>query len=66
MIHMAMDSIAKMIIIPVQDVLGLGTQARINHPGKTRGNWRWRLKPGQLTSKHALKLATLTCKYNRY
>jgi 4-alpha-glucanotransferase len=65
MIHMAMDSIAKMIIIPVQDVLGLGTQARINHPGKTRGNWRWRLKPGQLTSKHALKLATLTCKYNR-
>jgi 4-alpha-glucanotransferase len=66
LIELLMSSTADRVVIPVQDILGLGSQARMNHPGKTRGNWQWRLKPGQLTSKHASRLATLTCKYGRF
>jgi len=40
-------------VVPVQDVLGLGSRARMNTPGTTRGNWRWRLRRGQLTDRHA-------------
>jgi 4-alpha-glucanotransferase len=65
LIQLAMSSVARLVIIPVQDVLGLGVQARINHPGKSKGNWQWRLKCSQLTSKNASKLAALTCKYGR-
>jgi 4-alpha-glucanotransferase len=43
-------------IVPVQDVLGLGSEARMNRPGETGGNWAWRLEPGQLTEGHARRL----------
>jgi len=43
MIRLAMASPAKIAIIPMQDVLGLGTEARMNHPARARGNWLWRL-----------------------
>jgi 4-alpha-glucanotransferase len=66
LIELLMSSAADRVVIPVQDILGLGCLARMNYPGKTRGNWQWRLKPGQLTSKHASKLAALTCKYKRF
>ena len=35
-------------IVPVQDVLGLGREARMNRPGVADGNWSWRLRPGAL------------------
>jgi len=37
-------------------VLGLGSEARMNTPGKRDGNWRWRLEPGQLTPELAARL----------
>jgi 4-alpha-glucanotransferase len=42
--------------VPAQDVLGLGSEARMNRPGEVGGNWRWRLEPGQLTAAHAARL----------
>jgi 4-alpha-glucanotransferase len=65
LINTAMNSSARLVIIPVQDILGLGSESRMNHPGKSRGNWQWKLRTGQLTSKLSSKLATLTQKHNR-
>jgi 4-alpha-glucanotransferase len=42
--------------VPVQDILCLGNEARMNRPGTTRGNWAWRLEPGQLTDADAGRL----------
>jgi 4-alpha-glucanotransferase len=43
-------------VVPVQDVLGLGSEARMNRPGEVGGNWAWRLEPGRLTGEHAARL----------
>ena len=56
---MAYESRAAVAIVPAQDVLGLGSEARMNTPGRSEGNWSWRLEPGQLTSEHARRLCTL-------
>jgi 4-alpha-glucanotransferase len=58
-------SIADLAIVPLQDVLGLGTEARMNLPGTPSGNWRWRLQPGALTSEHAQRLRELVRLYDR-
>ena len=50
---------AGLSIIPLQDVLGLGSDARMNIPSSDGGNWRWRFHEGQLTSEVAAKLAQL-------
>jgi len=47
MIRSAFASKARLAVAPMQDFLGLGSEARLNTPGKTRNNWRWRLAPGQ-------------------
>ena len=60
MIALAMNSLANTTIFPVQDVLALGPQARMNIPGTTIGNWKWRMSPGALTDSLAEKLAHLT------
>ena len=39
---------AQLAVVPMQDFLGLGSEARMNTPGTTEDNWRWRLTPGQL------------------
>jgi 4-alpha-glucanotransferase len=52
-------------MIPVQDVLGLGSAARMNIPGTTRGNWRWRCKQGQLTPGIQQRLREMTAMYDR-
>ncbi len=49
LIELALSSRARLAIVPAQDVLGLGSEARMNRPGETYGNWSWRLEPGQLT-----------------
>ncbi len=46
LIRLALASVAQMAIIPWQDVLGLGSEARMNVPGTPAGNWRWRWSPG--------------------
>lgn len=65
LIHAVLASIADTAIIPLQDVLGLGSEARMNLPGTARGNWRWRLLPGALNSDLALRLLELNRAYDR-
>ena len=55
----------ELAIVQAQDVLGLGSEARMNRPGTAHGNWRWRLEPGQLTREHALRLRALAERYAR-
>jgi 4-alpha-glucanotransferase len=58
-------SVADTAIVPVQDLLGLDSDARMNSPGTSVGNWRWRLLPGQLTRETARKFAEMTETYDR-
>jgi 4-alpha-glucanotransferase len=52
-------SVAETAIIPMQDVLELGGQARFNTPGETAGNWRWRMADGAFTPELAGRLRRL-------
>lgn len=65
LIRLALGSVANTAIIPLQDVLGLGSSARMNVPGTPTGNWSWRLQPGQLSPEIAERLAKLTATYER-
>jgi 4-alpha-glucanotransferase len=47
MIRTLMASVADTVIFPMQDVLGLGSDARMNTPSVPSGNWRWRMTPAQ-------------------
>src|SRR6267154_160938 len=58
-IRAAQNSVADLALIPLQDVLGLGSEARMNTPSLHGGNWKWRLAPGQLTAELIGKLAHL-------
>jgi 4-alpha-glucanotransferase len=58
-IRAAQSSVADLSVIPMQDVLGLGSEARMNTPSLHGGNWRWRLSPGQATRELSEKLALL-------
>jgi len=64
-IQLAMSSVAKIAIIPMQDVLGLAEQARMNRPATAVGNWSWRLYPGQITASTTKKLARMAETYGR-
>lgn len=63
--RMALGSVANLVIIPVQDILGLGEEAMMNRPGTTSGNWTWRLSRGKLTKTLARELKTLNTVYAR-
>ncbi len=58
-------SVANTAIVPLQDVLGLGTEARMNLPNSTEGNWSWRYRAGSLTDDIAARLKKLTSLYGR-
>ena len=58
-IRAALTSVANLVVIPVQDVLGLDSTGRMNVPSQTTGSWSWRLRPGALTPELAAKLANL-------
>ena len=64
-IRLALMSPADTAVFPVQDILGLGAEARMNRPATSSGNWRWRLLPGHLTLSLAKKLAELTADSGR-
>ena len=53
------------VIVPMQDILGLGTEARMNYPGSTGSNWLWRMKPGMLTVDLSMKYARLNTENGR-
>ncbi len=59
MIRAAFSSEAKLAIVPLQDILGLDTQARMNTPSKGQGNWVWRFEPGSLTEELRKRLLEL-------
>ncbi len=58
-------SVANTAIVPMQDVLGLGTEARMNLPNSTAGNWLWRVYPGNLSEDLTARLRDLTELYGR-
>ena len=59
-IRAAQSSVASLSVIPLQDALGLGSEARMNTPSQHVGNWRWRFQPGMLNDNLATKLALLS------
>jgi 4-alpha-glucanotransferase len=61
----AMMSVANTVIIPLQDFLGLGGEARMNTPSTVFGNWSWRATTGQLSPSLAEKIAEMTALYGR-
>ena len=65
MICTVMRSTARLCIIPMQDYLGLGNEARINRPSTLGGNWRWRLLPGEFTPGLRARIARITACYGR-
>src|SRR5262249_2894878 len=65
MIRAALMSVADTAILPLQDVLGLGSAARMNVPGTVRGNWTWRHAPDALGDWLADRLGSLTCAFGR-
>jgi 4-alpha-glucanotransferase len=60
LIELGLSSRARLAIFPAQDVLGLGSDYRMNLPGTVGGNWRWRLEPGALTPELARRLREAT------
>ena len=65
MIRLALSTVANMAIIPLQDVLGLGTEARMNVPSQADGNWGWRYQPDALKEEYCFRLKTLTENFRR-
>jgi 4-alpha-glucanotransferase len=58
-------SVANIAIVPLQDLLGLGSEARMNVPNSNAGNWKWRFKQGALTNEVARTLRDLTESFSR-
>jgi 4-alpha-glucanotransferase len=65
MIRTLLASVADTVLIPMQDVLGLGSEARMNLPGRMGGNWQWRYEQPQLRPEMATQLRALTELYER-
>ncbi|MBB5346699.1 4-alpha-glucanotransferase [Desulfoprunum benzoelyticum] len=65
LIYMAMASIGRLTILPLQDLLGFGSDCRMNTPGLANGNWRWRCAPEYLTPERAAFLNELTVRFGR-
>jgi 4-alpha-glucanotransferase len=55
-----MDSPAPLVMLQAQDLLELGSEARMNTPGRAGGNWSWRLPAGALSPALARRLRTIT------
>jgi len=65
LILLAMRSVARICIIPVQDILGLGAEARMNYPSTLEGNWEWRVTPAEFSGAPFDRLRRLTELYGR-
>jgi 4-alpha-glucanotransferase len=64
-IETVLASVADTVLIPLQDVLGLGTEARMNLPGKPDGNWQWRYRADTLNATQEQRLKGLAALYDR-
>lgn len=65
LMRLAAASVAALAIFPVQDVLSLGSEARMNTPSQASGNWAWRLRADAFTEEHVARLAELVNTYGR-
>ncbi len=65
LIRTLMASVADTVIFPLQDVLGLGSEARMNTPATMGNNWLWRMKAGGLAPQHAARLREMAEVYER-
>ena len=65
LLRLAWGSVADLAIAPLQDILGLGSDARMNVPGKADGNWKWRMKWDYFPFGVADRIADLTERFNR-
>jgi 4-alpha-glucanotransferase len=65
LLQAALASVANLAVIPMQDILELGSEHRMNTPGTTEGNWRWRFSWDQLSDERAARLAHLIRLFNR-
>ena len=61
----AMRSVAKLCVIPMQDIFGYGNETRMNTPSTTGNNWKWRLLPGEFSQEVRGKFAAITKRYGR-
>ena len=66
MVCTAMQSVSKLCVIPIQDYLGYGNEARMNQPSTLGENWKWRLKKGELSEELIQKIKNITMWYGRY
>ncbi|MFN9743675.1 MAG: 4-alpha-glucanotransferase, partial [Acidobacteriota bacterium] len=66
LIRLALASVADLAIIPLQDLLGLGAEARMNTPSRESGNWSWRYQSAQLTPEIGQRLGEMTMTYGRH
>jgi 4-alpha-glucanotransferase len=65
LIRLAWSSVANLAVAPMQDVLDLGSEARMNLPGQPSGNWSWRFRASAFTPQLVARLAELTALYAR-
>ena len=65
LIRLAMMSVADTVVFPMQDLLGLGAEARMNRPAIKEGNWQWRLLPDQINPSLTRRLLEMTYIYGR-
>ena len=64
-IQAALGSVANLAVIPMQDILELGSEARMNTPGTMVGNWKWRFQWYQLSSDQVNRFTHLIALFNR-
>ncbi|MEW6764734.1 MAG: 4-alpha-glucanotransferase [Pseudomonadota bacterium] len=65
LMRVALESVANLVILPLQDVLGLGSDARMNTPGTPEGNWHWRFEWSQWSEEASARLAHEVALYGR-
>jgi 4-alpha-glucanotransferase len=65
LVRLAYASVADMAVVPLQDLLKLGSEARMNYPSRAQGNWQWRFAPGQLGGEVSGRLRELALLYGR-
>jgi len=65
LIGTALSSVANLAIIPMQDILEMGSEHRMNIPGTCEGNWTWSFNWGQVTESHSKRLSTLISLFGR-
>lgn len=63
--RIALDSVAKLAVVPLQDIIGLGEEAIMNTPGTTKNNWSWRVTPEEFPNEKVKELKELNELFGR-